>query len=76
MLIDALPRPKGFSFSDAITSGLGMELPSLPSPFAAASRVGEVVPAGDDLGSLIGLWRRLLRIGRPLPTLPLPLTAH
>ncbi len=76
LLVDVLPRPKGFSFSDAITSGLGMELPPLPPPFAAAYRVGEIVPAGDDVGSLVGLWRRPLRVGQPLPTLPLPLNVH
>lgn len=76
LLVDVLPRPKGFSFSDAITGGLGMELPPLPPPFAAAYRVGEVVPAGDDMGSLVGLWRRALRVGQPLPTLPLPLSVH
>lgn len=76
MLVDVLPRPKGYSFSDAITSGLGMALPPLPPPFAAAYRVGEAVPVGDDLGSLVGLWRRALKVGEPLPTLPLPLTVH
>lgn len=76
LLVDVLPRPRGFSFSDAITSGLGMELPPLPPPFAAAYRVGEVVPVGDDMGSLVGLWRRPLRVGQPLPTLPLPLSVH
>ena len=76
MLVDVLPRPKGFSFSDAITGALGMELPPLPPPFAAAYRVGEVVPVGDDMGSLVGLWRRPLRVGQPLPTLPLPLNVH
>ena len=76
MLVDVLPRPSGFSFSDAITGVLGMELPPLPPPFAAAYRVGEVVPVGDDMGSLVGLWRRPLRVGQPLPTLPLPLTVH
>jgi hypothetical protein len=76
MLVDVLPRPKGFSFSDAITSNLGLSLPPLPPPFAAAYRVGEVVPVGDDLGSLVGLWRRPLRVGQALPTLPLPLTVH
>src|SRR5436190_11998636 len=44
MLVDVLPRPKGFSFSDAITIGLGMELPPLPPPFAAAYRVDHVLP--------------------------------
>ena len=76
MLVDVLPRPKGFSFSDAITGGLGLELPPLPPPFAAAYRVGEVVPVGDDMGSLVGLWRRPLRVGQPLPALPLPLSVH
>jgi hypothetical protein len=76
MLVDVLPRPKGFSFSDAITTGLGMDLPSLPPPFAAAYRVGEVVPVGEDMGSLVGLWRRPLQVGQPLPALPLPLSVH
>jgi len=76
MLVDVLPRPSGFSFSDAITIALGMELPPLPPPFAAAYRVGEVVPVGEDMGSLVGLWRRPLQVGQPLPALPLPLTVH
>jgi hypothetical protein len=76
MLVDALPRPKGFSFSDVITSSLGLVLPPLPPPFAAAYRVGEVVPVGEDMGSLMGLWRRSLRVGQPMPALPLPLSVH
>jgi hypothetical protein len=76
MLVDVLPRPKGFSFSDAITASLGMHLPPLPPPFAATYRVGEVVPVGNDMGSLVAVWRRALRIGEPLPTLPLPLSVH
>ena len=52
LLVDVLPRPKGYSFSDAITGSLGMELPPLPPPFAAAYRVGEVVPVGGDMGSV------------------------
>jgi hypothetical protein len=76
MLVDVLPRPRGFSFSDAITNGLGMALPALPPPFAAAYRVGEVVPVGEEMGSLVGLWRRPLEVGQPLPTLPLPLSVH
>jgi hypothetical protein len=76
ILVDVLPRPKGFSFSDVITSSLGLDLPPLPPPFAVAYRVGEVVPVGDDLGSLVGLWRRPLQVGQPLPSLPLPLSVH
>lgn len=54
MLVDVLPRPKGFSFSDVITSNRGMEREPLPPPFAAAHRVGEVVSAGEEMGSLVG----------------------
>jgi hypothetical protein len=70
MLVDVLPRPKGFSFSDAITNDLGLDLPPLP-PFAATYRIGEVVPVGEDMGNLVGLWRRPLQVGQPLPALPL-----
>jgi hypothetical protein len=74
--VDVLPRPRGFSFSDAITRSLGPDLPPLPPPFAAAYRVGEVVPVGDDMGSPVGLWRRPLRVSQPPPTLPDPLGVH
>ena len=76
MLVDVLPRPKDFSFSDAVTNGLGLNLPPLPPPFAAVYRVGEVVPVGDDMGSLLAVWRRPLQVGQPLPALPLPLSVH
>ncbi len=76
LLVDVLPRPKGFSFSDAITGALGLDVPPLSPPFAAAYRVGEVVPVNDDMGSLVDLWRRPLQVGQPLPTLPLPLSVH
>jgi len=76
LLVDVLPRPKDFSFADVITTGLGMSLPPLPPPFAAAFRVGEAVPVGGDVGSLVGLWRRTLLVGQALPMLPLPLSVH
>ncbi len=76
MLVDVLPRPKRFSFADAITTGLGLKVPSLSPPFAAAYRVGEVVPVGDDMGSLLAVWHRPLQVGQPLPALPLPLNVH
>ena len=76
MLVDVLPRPRGVSFADAIAAGLGMELPPLPPPFAVAYRVGEVIPVGEDMGSLVGVWRRPLGVGQPLPLLPLPLNVH
>lgn len=76
LLVDVLPRPRGFSFADAVTCGLGTDLPPLPPPFAASYRVGEAVPVGEDMGTLVGVWRRPLEVGRPLPTLPLPLSVH
>jgi hypothetical protein len=52
----------------------------MPALFAAAYRVGEIVPVGEDMGSLAGFWRPPLQVGLPLPlplpTLPLPLTLH
>lgn len=76
MLVDVLPRPRSFSFADAITALLGLDLPPLAPPFAAAYRVGEVIPVGEDMGSLVAWWRRTLRVGEPLPILPLPLSVH
>ena len=76
LLVDVLPRPRGFSFADALTAGLGADLPPLPTPFAAAYRVGEAVPVGEDMGTLVGVWRRQLEVGQPLPMLPLPLSVH
>lgn len=76
LLVDVLPRPRTFSFADAINAGLGGDLPPLPSPFAAAYRVNGPIPVGDDIGSSFGVWRRPLRVGEPLPTLPLPLGLH
>jgi hypothetical protein len=76
MLVDVLPRPRHFSFSDAITTGLGLDLPPVLPPFAATYRVGEVIPVGDEMGSLVAVWRRPLQVGQPLPALPLPLNVH
>ncbi len=76
LLIDVLPRPKGYSFSDAITGSLGLDLSPQPPPFAATYRVGEVVPLGDDMGNLVGLWRHTLKVGQRLPSLPLPLSVY
>ncbi|MBY0233197.1 MAG: DUF4058 family protein [Gemmataceae bacterium] len=76
LLVDVLPRPKTFSFSDAITGALGIEAPALPPPFAVAFRVDGPIPVGDDIGSAVSLWRRPLSVGEALPTLPLALNAH
>jgi hypothetical protein len=71
MLIDLLPRPDGFSFAEAIAASLNYAQPPCPAPFAVSYRVGEAVPEG----TLLGSWHRPLRVGDPLPTIPLALTA-
>lgn len=70
LLIDVLPRPAGFSFADALARDLGYAQPPTPAPCAVSYRVGEPLPEG----TLLASWRRLLRVGQPLPSIPLPLT--
>jgi hypothetical protein len=69
LLIDVLPRPTGFSFADALAANLGFRQPACPAPCAVSYRVGEPVPEG----TLLAVWRRCLRAGEPLPTVPLAL---
>jgi hypothetical protein len=69
LLIDVLPRPAGFSFADALGVNLGFAQPACPAPFVASYRVGEAVPDG----TLLAVWRRGLRVGEPLPSVPLAL---
>jgi hypothetical protein len=70
MLIDVLPRPADFSFADVLAANLRLEQPPCPVPFAVSYRVGEPVPEG----TVMGVWRRPLEVGGPLPTIPLALT--
>lgn len=72
LLVDVLPRPVGFSFADALATGLGIEQPLCPVPFAVSYRVGEPVPEG----TLLARWVRPFHIGDPLPTIPLALNVH
>lgn len=72
LLVDVHRRPAGFSFADRITSELGLTRPPLPAPHAVSYRVGGSAPAG---GRFLGIWRRPLAVGEPLPTLPLCLSA-
>ena len=76
LLVGVLPRPRSFSFADALAAGTGLDMPPMPSPFAASYMVGGPIPVGDDMGSDIGVWPRPLRVGEPLPTLPLPLSLY
>lgn len=71
MAVDVLPLPHGFSFADAIAADVGLAVPPCPAPFAASYRVGEWQP--DDRTVLAGR-QSPLRVGEPLPTLPLALT--
>jgi hypothetical protein len=71
LLVDVHPRPPGFSFADDLAAVLEYVTPPLPPPFAVSYRVGV---HGSDLGQDLDVWRRVLTVGEPLPTLPLPLT--
>lgn len=73
MLVDVHAHPYGFSFADVIVSELDMAQPPLAVPLAVSYRVGEPAATG---GRLLAIWRRSLRVGEPLPSLPLPLNVH
>ena len=72
LLVDVLPRPVDFSFADAIAANLAFPLEPCPVPFAVSFRVGEPVPEG----TVLGVWRRPVRVGEVLPTIPLALTTR
>jgi hypothetical protein len=71
LLVDVLPRPRGFSFADRIAEELQLPSEPLPPPLAVCYRVGEPAATG---GRFLALWRRPLKVGEPLPVLSLPLT--
>lgn len=73
LLVDVHPRPLGCSFADAIAERLQMKQPACPPPLAVSYRVGEPAATG---GRILGIWRRRLAIGSPLPELVLPLTVQ
>jgi hypothetical protein len=73
MLIDVFSQPAGFSFADAISADLGLGEPPAPPPHAISYRVGGLVPRGEEMGTQIAVWCRLLKGGQPLPELPLAL---
>ncbi|MFO0928895.1 MAG: DUF4058 family protein [Gemmataceae bacterium] len=73
MLIDVFSQPAAFSFADALSADLGLGEPATAPPHAISYRVGGPVPCEQEMGTQIALWRRRLRVGHPLPELPLPL---
>jgi len=73
LLVDVHPRPRTFSFADALADELRIVQPACAPPCAVAYRVGEPAPEG---GRMLAIWRRALTAGQPLPTMPLPLNVH
>jgi hypothetical protein len=71
LLVDVHRNPIGFSFADRIAQELSIDQSPLPAPLAVSFRVGEPAATG---GSYLAIWRRALKVGSILPTLPLPLT--
>jgi Protein of unknown function (DUF4058) len=71
LLVDVHRRPLRFSFADRIAEDLQFEQPACPAPFVVSYRVGEEAPNG---GRFLGIWRRPLAVGEPLPTMRLPLS--
>jgi Protein of unknown function (DUF4058) len=73
VLVDVHRRPLNFSFADRIAQELQIAQPASPPPLAVSYRVGEPAATG---GRFLGIWRRPLAVGAPLPPLKLPLTVH
>jgi hypothetical protein len=71
LLVDVHRRPLEFSFAVALARELQIQQPRLAAPLAVSYRVGEPAPDG---GRFLGIWRRPLTIGQPLPTVSLALT--
>lgn len=71
MVLDVLPAPRGFSFPDLIARELALpDQPAAPAPVAVSYRV---IPGPPREPCSYELWRRPLAVGRPLPSLPLPI---
>jgi hypothetical protein len=70
LLVDVHRRPLHFSFADGIAEKLGIRQPAVPPPMAVSYCVGDPAATG---GRNLGIWRRPLTVGAPLPTIPLPL---
>ena len=74
MVIDLLPRPRNFSFADAIAAELNLpDQRPLPTPFAISYLIGT---QATDHGRHLGIWRRRLEVGTPLPAISLPLNVR
>jgi Protein of unknown function (DUF4058) len=70
LLVDVHRRPIDFSFADRIAQELQIQQPPCPTPMAVSYRVGGPAATG---GRILGIWRRPLAVGTPLPTMVLAL---
>jgi hypothetical protein len=74
LLVDVHRRPLRFSFAERIAEELHLtKHPATPAPLAVSYRVGEPAPNG---GRFLGIWRRPLSVGAPLPTMQLALSTR
>jgi len=71
LLVDVHRRPLDFSFARTIAEALGLPAPAADTPSAVSYRVG---PSAAQGGRLLGLWQQPLRVGEPLPSMPLALS--
>jgi hypothetical protein len=71
LLVDVHRRPLNFSFADRIAEELNIRQPPCPPPMAVSYRVGGPAATG---GRILGIWRRPLTVGAPLPALKLALS--
>jgi hypothetical protein len=67
LLVDVHRRPIGFSFADQIAADLSIAQEPIPAPMAVSYWVGEPAATG---GRYLAIWRRALKKGAALPTLP------
>ncbi len=72
LLVDLLPKPRGFSFAESIGQDLHiLDQSDFPAPLAVSYRVGERSTVGE---SIMELRQRPLQAGQPLPVLPLAIS--
>jgi hypothetical protein len=71
LLVDVHRRPLAFSFADALATALGLTQPACPAPLAVSYQVRGPAATG---GRFLGIRRRPLLVGAPLPVVSLALT--
>jgi hypothetical protein len=69
MVLEVTPRPHGFSFANLIAAEL--EIPNQPPIAAPVVASYRVIGGVTGEPAVVEVWRRAVRVGDPLPTLPL-----